>query len=88
MLYPAVYIRVIMERMILSELADVDSRLSLERGNGNQHPPLNSCHGIGHSVEIPVPVRTHHKILVCFFFEPSLIFDATAKSHLRLFFPA
>ncbi len=34
-----------MEGMILSELADVDSRLSLDRGDGNQHPPLNSCHG-------------------------------------------
>ena len=45
MLYPAVYIRTIMGGMIFSKLADVDSRLSLECGDGNQHPPLNSCHG-------------------------------------------
>ena len=50
--------------MILSELADVDSRLSLERGDGNQHPPLNSCHGIGHSVVIPALVRTHLRMSV------------------------
>ena len=64
MLYPAVYIRVIMEGMIFSELADVDSRLRLERGDGNQHPPLNPCPGIGHSVVIPAPVRTHLLIAV------------------------
>ena len=29
--------------MILSKLADVDSRLSIKRGDGNQHPPLNFC---------------------------------------------
>ena len=48
----------------MSELADVDSRLSLERGDGNQHPPLNPCPGIGHSVVTPAPVRTHLLIAV------------------------
>ena len=69
-----------MEGMFLSELADVDSRLSLDRGDGNQHPPLNSCHGIGHSVVIPALVRTHLLIAVRSSFVLSLFFISTILS--------